>query len=105
MIVNTASFKRDRFLTEVSARIAPGHDGHFTSVSTDPESGHEEIYLAGGYWRGYYCPDGMLSLINPDRTREEIIRVEQGLAVLLRCEFRIEQFRAAPCPDCTHKEG
>lgn len=103
MIVNT-TFKRVAFLSDISRHLVPGHDGAFKVDSTDPASGHEFIYFGGGYWRGVFCSDGMLSLVNPDRTREEIAAVEAGVAVLMHCTYRRELFSMGSCPDCKHEK-
>jgi hypothetical protein len=46
--------------------------------------GKELYYLGAGYWRALVNTEARtINLINPDKTGEQITRVEKGLAVLL----------------------
>jgi hypothetical protein len=90
VILNTSS-KLEVFLRTINI--------HLCGSNADPkfDATSEVYYFGAGYWRGRLASadvlyvgdagDG-LTLINPDRTAQDIRTIERGLATLLRCEYR-----------------
>jgi hypothetical protein len=90
------AFKWDSFLATVHRYVTGGEGRGVPKV--DPADG--VAYLGAGYWRAVLWldpsnrlydepPSDMtaITLINPDRSYEEIQAVELGVAVLARLEY------------------
>lgn len=91
-MIYLGSFKRSEWLQMLAVRVtgAPGPRNHAVT-----ERG--VVYLGGGYWRAVAVmgpgedPDRDevrgYRLVNPDIPQADIDKVEQGVAVLLRCKY------------------
>ena len=96
MIINP-SLRAESFISAIACTI--GRDSHARKDAEDVTEaaiearGEGVIYLAGGYWRARpaWTAEGRIAgatLINPDRTPDEIAAVERGIAILCRFEYR-----------------
>lgn len=91
-----SGFKAESFISAIACTIARNENAHIDAEDVTFEACQEKgnlIYLAGGYWRAVPSWDAFQNLIgvrlvNPDRSVQEIVTVERGIAILCHYDYR-----------------